>query len=153
MFVPPFRSILQALGTDEASLNASESVTIPLELFKLLLSAIALSEDVDEERYLAEYPDVALATKTEVGRQALLHFARSGYFEGRRTFTESLDSDYYLRVNPDVARAIARGDETSAEDHYFNWGRYELRAPSELAEREIAVWRKFLKYQTGKETT
>jgi hypothetical protein len=152
MFVPPFKSILRALGTDEATLNASDSVTIPLELFKLLLTAIALSEDVDEERYLAEYPDVAQAAGTEVGPKALLHFARSGYFEGRRTFAENFDHDYYLKVNPDVARAIERGHVTSAEDHYFAWGRYELRAPSKIAERELAVWRKFLGYQPGKGT-
>jgi hypothetical protein len=143
MYVPPFRSILQALGTDEAALASSENITIPVEFFKLLLSAIALSENVDEARYLAEYPDVAQVT-TEPGPQALLHFARSGYFEGRRTFAENFDAAFYLGTNPDVARAIARGEETSAEDHYFTWGRNELRAPKKSAQREIEVWRRFL---------
>lgn len=145
MFVPPFQSILRALGTDEATLNAAGSVTIPLDLFKLLLSAIALSEDLDEQKYLTEYPDVAQAAKAGTGLPPLLHYARNGYFEGRRTFTESVDADYYNKAHPDVARAIERGEITSVEEHYFGWGRFELRAPSESAEREIAVWRSFFR--------
>jgi hypothetical protein len=145
MFVPPFQSILRALGTDEAKLNAAGAVTIPLELFKLLLSAIALSEELDEQKYLTEYPDVAQGAKSGTGLPPLLHFARNGYFEGRRTFAESFDADYYVEAYPDVARAIERGELKSPEEHYFNWGRFELRAPSESAKREIAVWQSFLR--------
>lgn len=145
MFVPPFQAILQAIETDEAALNAAGRVTLPLELFKLLLSAIALSEEVDEAKYLAAYPDVAKALREETGFPPLLHFARHGYFEGRRTFAEAFDADYYLKSNPDVARSIERGEFASAEAHYFACGRGELRAPSENAEREIAVWRSFFR--------
>lgn len=40
-----------------------------------------------------------------------------------------LDSNYYLKMNPDVAAAVARG-ETTAEQHYNLYGRFENRAPS-----------------------
>jgi hypothetical protein len=144
MFVPPFHAILRALGTDEDKLNSAGSITIPLELLKLLLSAIALSEELDEQRYLTEYPDVAQANAGK-GLPPILHYARSGYFEGRRTFSENFDPDWYVEAYRDVARAVQSGELNSAEEHYFKYGRFELRAPSASAEREIAVWQSFLR--------
>lgn len=39
------------------------------------------------------------------------------------------DAKYYLKMNPDVAEAVARGQMT-AQEHYLRYGKFENRAPS-----------------------
>lgn len=39
------------------------------------------------------------------------------------------DAKYYLKMNPDVAEAVARGEMT-AQEHYLRYGKFENRAPS-----------------------
>jgi hypothetical protein len=41
----------------------------------------------------------------------------------------SFDTDWYLKRYPDVAKAIEKGFETSALDHYASSGIYEGRMP------------------------
>ncbi|MEL7125146.1 MAG: hypothetical protein AAGK30_02895 [Pseudomonadota bacterium] len=43
------------------------------------------------------------------------------------------DSDWYLERYPDVAKAIDKGVELSALDHYANSGIYEGRIPAPIA--------------------
>ncbi len=44
-----------------------------------------------------------------------------------------VDSDWYLKINPDIAAAIDAGKVASAEEHYAGWGYYEHRMPYEIA--------------------
>jgi hypothetical protein len=44
----------------------------------------------------------------------------------------SVDSNWYLQANPDVADAIAKGIVADARDHYVTYGYYEHRMPYEI---------------------
>jgi len=43
-----------------------------------------------------------------------------------------VDSDWYLKINPDIQTAIEAGKVESAEAHYVGWGFYEHRMPYEI---------------------
>jgi len=43
---------------------------------------------------------------------------------------QGFDEDWYLRVYPDVAAGVSRGDVRSGHEHYMRWGREEGRLPS-----------------------
>jgi hypothetical protein len=47
-----------------------------------------------------------------------------------------LDADWYVRVNPDIAQAIAGGILANAADHYVTCGYYEHRMPYEIRVNE-----------------
>ena len=47
MYVPPFDSLLQAFGMTRAEFERSNKVTIPSELFKLLLPEFAVHRHSD----------------------------------------------------------------------------------------------------------
>jgi hypothetical protein len=44
----------------------------------------------------------------------------------------SVDSEWYLRVNPDIAEAIKNKIVSSAQEHYVTSGYYEHRMPYEI---------------------
>ena len=52
MFVPPFNSLLKAIGLTRTEFEASKQVTIPTELFKLLLQVTIANSDFNEAGYL-----------------------------------------------------------------------------------------------------
>jgi len=43
-----------------------------------------------------------------------------------------VDSEWYLRANPDIAQAIDSGAVANAADHYVTYGYYEHRMPYEI---------------------
>lgn len=90
----------------------------------------------DPHFYLAMYADVAasLAGKgTGKGKRARNHFDSFGRAEGRvghpTGAAGEFDENYYLRGNPDVAKAVAKGDFRSGAHHFWRHGRGEGRKP------------------------
>ncbi len=138
-FVPPYRLILESIGMDVEAADAATSVTIPMSLFRKLLSIAAADSAVDAFAYLRAYPDVANSTQSGTFRSARDHFAVAGYFEGRSRGTSGFDVKFYQQTYKDVPR-----DPDAAEHHYFHTGAFEWRQPSPAARDDLISWRKAL---------
>jgi GT2 family glycosyltransferase/glycosyltransferase involved in cell wall biosynthesis len=97
--------------------------------------------DFDEELYLACYPDVEAAVKAGWFTSARQHWIEYGKQEGRLVprqperldIPQYFDETGYLRVNPDVAEAVARGEFASGFDHWAREGLLEARPWTETA--------------------
>jgi hypothetical protein len=143
MFLPPYKAILEGLGIDAEELEGT--VTIPVDLFRALISALALSEDVDGDAYLTNYPDVVEAIERGDVPSPQLHFACKGYFEGRRTFTEDVDQLCFPQTNLNGVERVDTGlSNSGAKDHYIVQHRFEKPLPSLSADRNVAAWLRFL---------
>ena len=78
--------------------------------------------------YLKNYPDVAKSEKYK--NDPYKHYIEYGIKEGRTPLPEvppEYNEGEYLKLNPDVAQAIARGDYTSGIEHYLMFGFNEDR--------------------------
>jgi lysophospholipase L1-like esterase len=96
----------------------------------------------DEDYYLTENPDIAIAMDLGIVASGLVHFLRTGIEENRRPsafFSENL----YLKVNPDVALAVQQGILKSGLQHFFlnglNEGRDGLGITYEIGGLRIAM--------------
>ena len=134
-YVPPFNVVKQECLSSAISGNIkSDSVRklVPQESFihgvKLLLRGI----EVDDDWYVAVYPDIAEAIAAGAVKSAKAHFIEDGYFEGRLPFELDVDDEWYLKTYPDVAEGISRGDFSSAKDHFQHFGYKEGRLPAEF---------------------
>ena len=84
----------------------------------------------DENFYLTQNPDVALAVANGSFVNGLDHYLQFGQFEGRPPSSQlAFDVTFYLTVNPDVALAVANGNFTSGLEHYILFGFSEGRSP------------------------
>jgi len=118
MYVPPFDSLLQAIGMTRAEFESSTEVTIPSELFKLLLQVAVVNSDFNEAGYLRANPDVAEAVREGSPDEARIHYAGFGFFEGRGGATPEVDESWYLHNYRDVANAVGSGQIGSASEHF-----------------------------------
>gem|GEM_PF-360374 len=108
----------------------------------------------DEKVYLEQNPDVAQAVSEKIFASARQHFYRTGFREiqeGLRKFKHPaldrpFDESAYLSRNPDIAKAMERGDFPSAQSHYFAFGWKEIhaghRTPQPLFTVVAAVYNK-----------
>lgn len=85
---------------------------------------------VDEEWYLAKYPDVKAAIQAGKYRSGHEHFMQNGYGEGRVPRKFYVDEAWYLATYPDVADAIKSGRVKSANQHFVENGYGEGRKPN-----------------------
>ena len=129
-YIAPFEVVKQKIKL--SGKNGSERVDMRyrefLEVLKLLLRAVP----VDEEWYLARYPDVASAVQDGAYKSAKHHFIEEGYFEGRTPCEFSVDEDWYSKVYSDVASGLKTGSIRSASEHFMAHGYAEGRLPSEF---------------------
>jgi hypothetical protein len=144
MYVPPFDSLLRALGTTKERLETSTEITIPTGLLKLLLQLAVAHSDFDEEAYLRANPDVNQAVRRGDVESGQMHYIGYGYFEGRRGGAVKIDERRYLRDNPDVAAAIREGQIKSGEDHFYMIGAGEGRSPGPNQTADAAEWKRAL---------
>jgi hypothetical protein len=86
---------------------------------------------VDEEWYLARYPDVKAKINPGDLRGATKHFYEFGWREGRIPRDPRVDEEWYLAAYPDVAEAIKTGRFKNAYDHFMQNGYGEGRKPNE----------------------
>ena len=126
-YVPPFEGIKTFVTF--AAVKGELSITATYTQFTHMIRTLLEAIQVDEEWYLAQYPDVAEAIREGGIRSAREHFLNDGYFEGRAPFQIKVDETWYLEQNPGVAEFIARGDLQSAQQHFDEHGYREGRKP------------------------
>jgi hypothetical protein len=123
-----YRTLEKLIKTDRQ--RESNHVSLPKEIFKLLLAGAIRNKDIFDERYYLEtYPDIAAAVRSEKIKSGLDHYVETGYFENRVPRTLIVDERYYLQLNPDVADAIRKGRVKSAQEHFNYSGFAEGRVP------------------------
>jgi hypothetical protein len=142
MYVPPFDSLLTAIGVTRAEFESASVVVVPTELLKLLLQVAVASGDFNEAGYLRENHDIAGAVRTGTVEDARLHYVGFGYFESRNGATPEVDEAWYLRIYPDVAEAVATGSVGSAAEHFRVIGAAEGRSPNAFYVAAAEQWKK-----------
>jgi hypothetical protein len=145
MYVPPFDSLLKAIGITRAEIDNSPVVAVPTELLKLLLQVAVASGDFNEAGYLRDNPDIAGAVKAGKVEDARLHYVGFGYFENRSGATPEVDEAWYLRTYPDVAEAVASRSVGSASEHFRVIGAAEGRSPNAFYSAAGEQWKHALK--------
>ena len=142
-YLPPFHLVQEAII--KRGEGATATATLPLGLFEKLLRAYAVICGFDSEFYLRSNPDVSRAIKEGVIADALDHFVRSGYFEGRLGVKFDVDSDWYLERYPDVAKGLGNGLVVSADRHFNQTGYQEGRVSSSEMAKAAESWRPYLR--------
>ncbi len=142
MYVPPFDSLLTAIGVTRAEFEGASVVVVPTELLKLLLQVAVASGDFNEAGYLRDNADIAGALKTGKVEDARLHYVGFGYFEGRNGATPEVDEAWYLRTYPDVADAVSNKSVGSAAEHFRVIGASEGRSPNAFYVPAAEQWKK-----------
>jgi hypothetical protein len=129
-YVPPFDIIRRSVevSTIRGELRVSLSYDDFVRILRLMISGI----QVNEEWYLLEYPDIALAIRSGKVESAKQHFIDDGFFEGRRPFPMDVDEPWYLQQYPDVAESVRTGVVNSGQQHFAEDGYREGRLPFAL---------------------
>ena len=130
-YLVPFNKIkaMVNIDHDKGRLMVSASYDEFLEMVRAVLSTI----EVDEEWYLATYPDVVVGIKNGKVSSARDHFMYNGYFEGRLPFPLKVDERWYLTANPEVADFVRAGKLESGQQHFDHDGYKEGRWPFPLS--------------------
>lgn len=83
-------------------------------------------ENFNEEGYLMLYPDVrrAVMSGTNKYKTGLMHYQAAGKFEGR---VPDYSEPSYLKLNPDVEKAVREGKYKTGAEHFLKHGRAEGR--------------------------
>jgi hypothetical protein len=142
MYVPPFDSLLKAIGTTPVEFESSTEVLVPKELLRLLLQVAVANSDFNEVGYLRENPDIAAAIRSGKIEDSLLHYVGFGYFESRDGATPDVDEAWYLRTYADVADGVRSGQIDSATKHFRVAGVIEGRSPSAAYSVAAEQWKK-----------
>ena len=124
-YVPPLR----ILAGDSEVEQSGAQIKLPLEAFYALLRAAFSGAAFDAAWYTATYPDVAAAISEGIVPDAITHFVRHGYREGRLPRSFDVNPRWYEDFYADVATAIRSGAVSDARSHYNTNGYYEPRAP------------------------
>ena len=130
----------------------------------------------DERYYLQQNPDVVRSIQAGGYRNGYDHYLRNGRIEGRSpapgvpgtsgaeterrqarysgpyapdVTSVPFDERYYLRQNPDVARAIRSGEALNAYDHYLKSGRIEGRSPAPGIPGTSTAGHEFHRHEVG----
>jgi hypothetical protein len=141
MYIPPFDSLLNALGLTKADLEDEGSVRIPGRAFKLLVKAVLASEHFDEDLYLRDNPDVLRAVRANEIESGFHHFVKFGYFEGRKGGLPAVDERWYANEYPDISSGLKQGKIESATSHFHSAGAAEGRSPSAEFEDDAEQWK------------
>lgn len=144
MYLPPLDSLLWAIGADRASYLRNNTVTLPKAVFNLLIELAIRGSAFNEAGYLKENPDVNVALGKGQVENALQHYSKFGYLEGRRGGTPTVDEAWYLATYPDVAQAVRSGQISSATEHYYVMGAGEGRSPNVTQLPVAARWKAML---------
>jgi hypothetical protein len=144
-YVPPFASFVRGLGISDDSLGVGRYLSIPAEVFKLMMASLIKQGFFDERWYLETYPDVAQAIRNGRLKSALDHYAFTGYYEGRSPGPKPIDQAWYLEQNKDVEEAITLQDVVDAQEHYNQNGYFEGRAASAGEAPDVDAWANVLR--------
>lgn len=128
MSVPPsVKQMLPSLRIDDAA----GTVTMSVADFRRFAAFALADVEVDEEWYMAQYPDVKRDKETRsIPDYANHHFRHFGYIEGRLPHDPDVDEEWYRTTYPDVATSIASGELPNAKMHFIRAGWFEGRRPN-----------------------
>ena len=141
MYVPSYKAFLRAAGVSEAEVVQGGHVTIPLQLYKVLIQIAVAHGEFDEQSYLENNPDIKEAIANGTVLNARLHYVGYGYFENRQGGLPKVDEGWYRKTYPDVANAIARNQISSCSEHFAIIGGAELRSPNRAVEKDAFRWK------------
>ena len=129
-YLPPFDLIRRSveISTAKGELRVNVSYDDFMKILRMMISGI----EVDEEWYLKQYEDIALAVSNGSIASAKQHFMDDGYFEGRLPFAMPVHEQWYVAQYPDVAESIRRGVVASGGQHFAEDGYPEGRLPYAL---------------------
>jgi hypothetical protein len=104
---------------------------IAVETYFLVRALKAQVEQVyvDEEWYLTRHPDIQLAIKDGVVKNAKEHYALNGFYEHRQPYEILVDEAWYLSQYDDIKKAVLEGVFTSGQAHFEKLGYREGRLP------------------------
>jgi hypothetical protein len=142
--LPPFESLLRALGIERRGYERAKKISLPKEVFRFLVKLSLESSEFNESGYMRENPDVANALRRGEVKDVREHYINFGYFEGRVGGTPTVDENWYLTAYPDVAVAVKLGDVGSAREHYNIIGSAEGRGPNANYVPVAEKWKKVL---------
>src|SRR3977135_1475051 len=100
----------------------SSEITVPREVLARLLDLYISCWDFDEEWYVATNPAGRTAIDAGQFQSGWAHFRAVGYFEGRLGAQPTVDAEWYMKVYPDVAKAVMDGRVVNVLDHYLKFG-------------------------------
>ena len=110
---------------------SQDKVLLQSSLFSDLLHLALKHVKVDEQYYLALYPDVSVAVEKGLFNSPRHHYITFGYFEDRLPFEVAIDEEFYCRAYPDVKASLDAGALPSARYHFERNGFKEGRLPRE----------------------
>jgi hypothetical protein len=125
-YLIPFEFAIRELGLEG---DLPDQFKVTREQLIALISTLLRGVEIDEQWYLAEYPDIKQAIERGKIASARDHFIKHGYREGRHAVRVKVDESFYLRTHPDVAEGIEVGEIRSAQEHFDDHGRDEGRLP------------------------
>jgi hypothetical protein len=134
MYFPSFNVIAKVPGTA----LSEHTVTLPRVVMEALLRRVFAGKSFDAKWYLATYPDVREAIASKVVDDAVSHFVRFGYYEGRLPAAADVDVAWYESQYQDVAAAIKAKKVSDARQHFMRDGHKEARSPNAAAATEFA---------------
>ena len=129
MIPKPFKAVVrdtQLQGWDQGHETLNISRTGFFQLVRQLIADVS----VDEDFYLATYPDVAEGIRNGIVADAQDHYIRFGYVEGRLPHLEGFDPLRYREAYPDLT---GREPSMTAEElvqHFVHHGHREGRVIS-----------------------
>ena len=126
-YIPPFQQVLAVLRLSDLD-TGGKTVNVSTAGLLFLLREALRRVPVDEDWYIARYPDVHAAILAGDTPSAAAHFRTAGYFEGRLPRQLSLDPDHYVSHYTDLAEAFAPADRRGLEVHFETSGYREGRA-------------------------
>jgi len=142
MYVPHYDAILHAIDTSREDLKGKMDIKIPLSLFKFLLQNALGHAEFNLPGYLASNRDIHDAAKSGKVPDPKGHYVGFGFFEGRHGATPAVDEAWYRRTYADVGSAIAKGQLSSAAEHFNAIGAEEFRAPSAAFQSDAIAWKR-----------
>jgi hypothetical protein len=97
-YVPPLR----VLAGDSEVEQSETQIKLPLEAFYALLRAAFSGAAFDAAWYTATYPDVAAAISQGIVPDAITHFVRHGYREGRLPRSFDVNPRWYEGLSHNI---------------------------------------------------
>ena len=107
----------------------AQQVSVHRDFVLLTLHRLAFDVEVDENWYVARYPDVKQGIEAGNFHSAKHHYVVFGFYEDRLPRMIPVDADFYLKKYEDVSPNIRKSPADSARWHFEAYGYAEGRLP------------------------
>ena len=109
--------------------DASGCFSVEQHFFFDIMETVLNDIQLDEDWYLAKYPDVQNAIEAGRVRSGRHHYARFGFYEHRLPYAIEVSETWYVDAYPDIREAIQKGVYKSGQAHFEMNGFREGRMP------------------------